>query len=59
MVELDFREREREGRKHLAERLRRLRATLAASDARRTRPARREPVRDAEAERPTWWWQRD
>ncbi|HVP68182.1 MAG TPA: hypothetical protein VMT17_13050 [Anaeromyxobacteraceae bacterium] len=59
MVELDFRDREREGRRHLAERLQRLRATLAATDARRRRAPRPEPVRDADGDKPTWWWQRD
>jgi len=58
MVELDFRERERLGREHLAERLRRLRATLAATEARKTRPQSRPAATKPETDPETWWWQR-
>ena len=57
MGELDFRERERLGREHLAERLKRLRAALATSEAHR--PRRPPPaVSKPESESETWWWQR-
>jgi hypothetical protein len=59
MAELDFRERERQGREQLAERLKRLRARLALAGGSRPRPVRREAPKEAESEQPTWWWQRD
>ncbi len=59
MVDLDFRERERQARQRLADRLKRLRATLATPEVRRVPPSRREPVRpDMDSERPAFWWQR-
>jgi len=59
MLELDFRERERQGRKLLAERLKRLRARLALPSATAPRSAKHEAPPEAEGEQATWWWQRD
>ncbi|HTP49887.1 MAG TPA: hypothetical protein VMK42_04235 [Anaeromyxobacteraceae bacterium] len=58
MSELDFKERERLGREHLAERLKRLRATLATPEARRRRPPPPAALTAPEGEPPTFWWQR-
>lgn len=59
MVELDFRERERLGRQKLAERLKKLRARLALLDRTAARQPNREVPKDVEADKPSWWWQRD
>jgi len=60
MVELDFRERDQQARARFAERLARLKATLAKRDVQGrpvSRPQQQRP--NVPAEEPTWWWQRD
>jgi len=59
MLELDFRERERQGRELLADRLKRLRARWGLPTRSVPRPPTREVSREGEGEQPTWWWQRD
>jgi hypothetical protein len=59
MVEMDFRERDRQARAKMAERLARLRATLPRREA-AVRPVRRVPVtRPPPSDEPRWWWQKD
>jgi hypothetical protein len=60
MVELDFRERDRQARAKFAERLARLRETLPRREAAVRTPRRHPPARPpAPADEPRWWWQKD
>jgi hypothetical protein len=60
MVELDFRERDRQARAKFAERLARLRETLPRREAAPRGPRRAPPARPVpQADEPRWWWQKD